>query len=148
MKTISCPVSSGRVPLAIPRFVASYVSLLLVVILTTQYFAILGILALDFYIRGFAENRKSPLAFLSLLTYNFLKLNTKSIDRAPKIFAAKIGFAFSLTIFAVGISGFLLTANILLGVLLVFALLESVLGLCVGCYIYTYLYLPFKRNNF
>lgn len=102
-------------------------------------------LAADFFIRGFTRLKFSPLSYLSYQMTNVLQLDKKIIDKAPKIFAARIGFVFSL-----GISVLLLlnlnTAALITGLVLVFfASLEMALAICMGCIMYTYFVLPFYR---
>jgi hypothetical protein len=145
MKAITCPISSGRVPAAIPRLVAFFVATIVVVTLLTGFYPLLLFLAIDFFIRGFLENRKSPLAVLALLTYGFLGLQSQLIDRAPKAFAAKIGFVFSIVVTLLFLIGLHVTPVFLSSFLLLFALLEFGLGICVGCLLYTYLVVTFRR---
>jgi hypothetical protein len=144
MKAITCPISSGRVPAAIPRLVAFFVAAIVVVALLTGFYPLLLLLAIDFFIRGFLENRKSPLALLALLVYNLGGFESPMIDRAPKAFAAKIGFALSSILFVSGLVSLSGLFVVLAVGLAVFAMLESLFAICVGCYIYTYLYLPFR----
>lgn len=144
MKAITCPISSGRVPAAIPRLVAFFVATIVIAALLTGFYPLLLFLAIDFFIRGFLENRKSPLAVLALLVYNLGGLESPMIDRAPKAFAAKIGFGLSSILFLAGLVSFSGLFVVLAVGLAVFAMLESLFAICVGCYIYTYLYLPFR----
>jgi hypothetical protein len=144
MKAITCPISSGRVPAAIPRLVAFFVATIVVVTLLTGFYPLLLFLAIDFFIRGFLENRKSPLALCALLVYNLGRFESPMIDRAPKVFASKIGFALSSILFVAGLLSFSGLFVVLAVGLAVFAMLESLFAICVGCYIYTYLYLPFR----
>jgi hypothetical protein len=75
-----------------------------------------------------------------------LNLDKKSIDKAPKIFAARLGFVMSLTITILMLSQFNAVAFAVGGILVFFASLEFMLAICVGCIIYTYLVLPFYKQ--
>jgi predicted membrane protein len=68
-----------------------------------------------------------------------MHLNPKMTDLAPKKFAATLGFIFCLLITATLIFNFATAAIILTSIMAVFALLESLFAVCVGCYVYTFL---------
>ena len=70
-----------------------------------------------------------------------LKARSIRIDKAPKIFAARVGFLFALAsalLFFISLSASLVVAL----TLMCFALLESVFNLCVGCLVYTFIVFP------
>jgi hypothetical protein len=75
-----------------------------------------------------------------------LKLPVNLIDKAPKIFAARMGLVMSLAfaiLFALQLGS---TAAVIAGVLVFFAGLEFAFAFCAGCTIYSYLVLPFYKN--
>lgn len=90
----------------------------------------------DFFLRSFGYGKYSPLAMLSDVVIRALRISSKPIYFAPKIFAARIGFLLSLIVLA----GIILQLStlVLLGciVFVLFAFLESFLGFCAGCYVY------------
>lgn len=61
------------------------------------------------------------------------------VPGAPKRFAQSIGLAFASTATVLGFLGLTTAAAVVLGVLAVFATLESVLGFCAGCYAFGWL---------
>ncbi len=146
---ITCPVSAEKVNENIARVVAFFIIL---VVITGTYFKLpilIAVLAADFFLRAFTNGRYSPLKYLARRSSDYLGLEEKSTDAAPKKFAAGIGLAFSI-----GIAGLLwfhydLAAYLSAGVLLICAGLESFKGFCLGCVIYTFLFLPFlsKANS-
>src|SRR5690349_4167618 len=94
------------------------------------------VLLIDFFIRGFTQLRYSPLSWLASRIVGLTKLPEIKIDKAPKIFAARVGFLFALAatlVFFMSPTASLVIALILMG----FALLEAVFNFCVGCLVYT-----------
>ncbi|MFT3738250.1 MAG: DUF4395 domain-containing protein [Breznakibacter sp.] len=147
MKSIVCPISSERVPSALPRITAFYVVAVLLAAIITGSYLLIVLLSVDFYLRGFNLENYSPLTFLSKKTSGLLDATGRPIDKAPKLFAARLGFVFTLAIVSAGFSGLSNFALILSIGLMGFALLEGVFGLCVGCVIYSWLVLPFVKAN-
>jgi hypothetical protein len=65
------------------------------------------------------------------------------VNVAPKKFAAALGFLVAGSIVLFQLLGLVLAAEIA-GVVLIFcAVLETAFGVCLGCYAYTYLVIPF-----
>lgn len=146
MKQIVCPISNERISEQVTRLNAFFGVLLVVAgfVFNSSLFFLL--LAADFYIRAFTKTKFSPISFISHSMVNALNLNKKSIDKAPKIFAARLGFLMTLTIVVLYFLQ-LNTAALVVGAILVFfASLEFALAICVGCILYTYLVLPFYKK--
>lgn len=145
LKQIVCPVSSEKIDERVTRLNALLVILMVIAGFLFNSVIFPVFLAADFFIRGFTRIKLSPLSYLSNLMANALQLDKKIIDKAPKIFAARIGFAFSLAISVLAILNFNTAALITGGVLVFFASLELALAFCMGCIMYTYLVLPFYK---
>jgi hypothetical protein len=99
----------------------------------------------DFFIRAFTKLKYSPLSYVSHQMVNAFQLDKKVIDKAPKVFAARLGFLMTLTITVLLLAGLNIAALTIAGILVFFASLEFSLGLCMGCIIYTYVVLPFYK---
>jgi hypothetical protein len=141
--TITCPVSAVKVNENIARVVAFFTIL---VVITGTYFKLpilIALLAIDFFLRAFTNGKYSPLKYLARRSSDYLGLDEKPTDAAPKKFAAGIGLFFSLAIAGLLWFHFDTAAYLLSGVLLICAGLESFKGFCLGCVIYTFLILPF-----
>jgi hypothetical protein len=96
-------------------------------------------LAVDFFLRGFGYGKYSPLANLSDVVIKQLNIPNKPIFQAPKRFAARIGFVLSVLI-VVSLLLQLGTIALLLSIVFaIFAFLESFVGFCAGCYVYSFL---------
>ena len=145
MKNLVCPISDERINERVVRLNALFGILLVVAafVFNTVFFMIF--LMTDFYIRAFTKAKYSPVSYLSRSMANALNLGNKSTDKAPKIFAARIGFLFTLTLSVLFLLNLPTPALVVGGILVFFASLEFALAICVGCLMYTYLILPFYK---
>ncbi len=146
MKNILCPVSNERINEKITRANALIGTVLLVTGFLLNSVSFFVFLLADFYIRAFTNAKYSPISYLSHRMVDALNLNKKDIDKAPKIFAARIGFFMTLTVTLLFLFNFQTAALIVGGILIFFATLEFALAICMGCIIYTYLVLPFYKK--
>jgi hypothetical protein len=76
-----------------------------------------------------------------------LNFTPRWIDKAPKIFAARVGFLFSMLMLVLTLSGVTIAAISTASVLVLFAFLECGLNFCAGCWVYTYIVLPVYRER-
>lgn len=145
MKQLVCPISNEKVNERLTRLNAFFTILLVAAgfIFNSVLFPLL--LLVDFFIRAFANSRYSPLSYASSGLADLLQLRKIPIDKAPKIFAARMGFVMTLVIAVLFILGFYTASMVVAGILVFFATLEFAFGICVGCYIYTYFVLPAYR---
>ncbi|WP_293303887.1 DUF4395 domain-containing protein [Pedobacter sp. UBA5917] len=144
---LSCPVSAERVNENIVRIIAFMVALLAIAsMIFSNYWAIV-FLIFDFALRAFTTGRWSLLKFIAIKISNGLSLSPKMKDLAPKKFAATLGFVFCLLITASFLFDFYTLTLILTSIMTVFALLESLFSVCVGCHIYSFLQVFAKKNQ-
>jgi len=146
MKDILCPISAERINEQVTRLNAFFAvtTIALAFLLNSAFFLIF--LAADFYIRAFTNFKYSPISYLSSKLSTSLNLSYKPIDKAPKIFAARLGFFMSSVIAIAFIMNATIASAVIAGILAFFATLEFAFAICVGCTIYSYLVLPFYRN--
>ncbi|PWS28363.1 DUF4395 domain-containing protein [Pedobacter yonginense] len=143
---ISCPVSAERVNEHVVRIIAFMVALTAIFsIFFDSYFPIV-LLTFDFALRAFTTGKFSPLKFVAIQVSKALNLKPKMTDLAPKKFAATMGFVFCLLIVATFMLSLNTVSLILTSMLTIFALLESVFAICLGCYVYSILQI-LKKNN-
>jgi glucan phosphoethanolaminetransferase (alkaline phosphatase superfamily) len=76
-----------------------------------------------------------------------LGFDRKPIDKAPKIFAARLGFLMSFIMVILVASGSMVSSYVIGGILTLFATLELVIGFCAGCFLYSYVVLPLTNDN-
>jgi hypothetical protein len=146
---ITCPVSAQKVNENIARVVAFFTILVFITAVFFNLPLLLVALAADFYLRAFTTGKYSPLKYLARRSSDYLGLDEKPTDAAPKKFAAGIGMVFSIAIAALLFLHYSIAAYSLGTVLLICAGPESFKGFCLGCVIYTFLVLPFlsKANS-
>lgn len=143
-QNLICPISPLRVNENVVRLTASGIALLVVFYLATGSPSLILVLLLDFSLRAFTTLKYSPLSWLAAQIAQRLALPEIKIDKAPKIFAARVGFLFSVVILVLA---FIhpLSSLVVSVVLLGFALLEAVFNICAGCLVYSYVVFPFFK---
>lgn len=147
MKKIVCPISDQRVNEQVSRINASLTIVLVVFAFAANSLILMVFLVLDFFIRAFTNLKYSPLSYIGTQLASAVNLPVKLTDKAPKIFAARLGFLMSTAIAVLFALNFQVAAIIIASGLIFFAGLEFVCAICVGCLIYTYVVLPFYRNS-
>lgn len=142
MKNIVCPVSDEKISENLPRITAFLVAAILIAYLFTGFLPLILILGFDFFMRGFNFSRFSPIFQIAKPLSQSVFITDIKIDKAPKLFAARLGGIMSIFIVVSHVLHFGTVAAsfaILVGVL---STLECVLNFCVGCYVYSWLVLP------
>ncbi len=145
IKQLVCPISEERVNEQVTRLNALFCVLFVVSGFVLHSVLFFVFLLADFYIRAFTKAKFSPISYVSYRMASALKLSKKSIDKAPKIFAARLGFVMTFTIIVLTLLHLDTTALVIAGILAFFATLEFALAVCMGCIMYTYLILPFYK---
>ena len=142
-----CPVSPERVDENRVRVTA------LGVIFTMGAFFVTGsalfpaILVVDFFIRAFTKLKYSPLSYLAHLFVKAIRTQPVLIDKAPKVFAARIGLILTTITTLGALLHWSFLAYISGSVLVLFAFLECGLNFCMGCWLYTYVVYPLTRKS-
>ncbi len=147
MKNLICPVSPQKVDENIVRFTALWVVLFTGITILFPNFFIPAYLVLDFYLRSFTKARYSPLSWISMYIVKSLKLKPHLIDKAPKIFAARMGFSLSVLMTLAALLNFNIALISIGAVLMLFAFLECGINFCAGCWVYTYIVLPLYKDK-
>ena len=141
MKTLICPMSPGRTDRNVVRITGFMMAVMIALYALTGNVLFVAVIAVDYFIRAFTSVKRSPFGWLACHVARIFNLPEQPIDKAPKIFAARVGFLFSLA--TVVLYFVFPPASLVVGLALMgFALLESVLNFCVGCVVYTYVVLP------
>lgn len=145
IKQLVCPISNEQISERVTRINALLAILMVVAgfVFNSPFFIVF--LMADFFIRAFTKLKYSPLSYLSMKMANTFQLDKKLIDKAPKVFAARLGFLMTLIILVLMLLGLHTFALIVGGILVFFASLEFALAICMGCILYTYLILPFYK---
>jgi len=135
-----CPVSYQQVNERVAQSNAILVIITMIVFAFTPFKLIIGIMLLDFAVRGFIKPAYSLYSAISKTIVRVMKIKPIMVNADPKVFAAKIGFLFTGTIAVTYILGYLGVSTILGGILVLFAVLEAVFRFCMACKIYPYIY--------
>lgn len=146
MNTLVCPISTERVNKSVVRITGFLVASTVILYAVTGNILFMVYLIADFTIRGFSSLKYSPYSYLAQKISKVLNLQVKTTDKAPKLFAARVGLIFSLT--TVGLYFLSPTAALVVAfILMTCALLESLFDFCVGCVVYTYVVLPLNKDK-
>ncbi len=144
-KDIICPISAERLNKHASRVGASLTAALLVAYFTTRWWPILAVVVLDYVIRVFTS-QTAPIAFVANGLLKALAIAPSPMDKAPKIFAWRVGFL--MAVVAAAVAPFSLSASAAIALALAaFNVLDGVFNFCVGCVMYTHLILPRFRSG-
>jgi len=147
MNDIQCPVDFMSVNENKVRITALFVLVLTIVYLFTGFWPIVLFLTADFFLRAFNYGKYSPLGLLSGFAVRLFKLPNKIVEQGPKRFAAKIGLIFFVIITGFSWLHLLIASTVLAIVICTFAFLESFVGFCAGCYVYSFYIKLFKKKE-
>lgn len=136
---IACPVDHIPVNENQVRLNALAVFLLSLAFLFVSHWSIPFFLAVDFYLRGFGFGAYSPINRLSGWVVKIAAIPNKPIDRAPKQFAAQLGFFIADILLIAVVVELKSVSYAIVGLLVLFAFLESALSFCAGCHVYSFL---------
>ncbi|MBE0650869.1 MAG: DUF4395 domain-containing protein [Bacteroidales bacterium] len=146
-KNVVCPVSNEKVPEHLPRVTAFLNIALIVIYLHYPTPFLLAFLTIDFFVRGYNQPKYSLLNYMARNLSRLLRLKSKPIDRAPKIFAARLGGVMFLSALIINLLGGIEITYVITIMVATLSTLECVFNFCVGCYMYNYLVLPFYSKN-
>ena len=146
MQNLVCPISDQRVNEQVTRLNAMFAIGIIVLAFILNSVFLFIFLMTDFFIRAFTEIKFSPISFASHSLSNALNLPVKLIDKAPKIFAARLGFLMTAAIASLFIFSLKIASIVVASMLIFFAGLEFLFAICIGCLIYSYLILPFHKK--
>ena len=135
-----CPVSDKKTDERVARINAVFTILILTGSVLTESIFPLIFLAVDFLLRASDYSKYSLIGISSKNLVRYLGLNQNIINAGPKIFAARLGFVFTCLILILIFLNAYSSALIIAGVLGMFSFLEAVLGLCIACEIYPFMY--------
>ncbi len=104
-----------------------------------------AVLLIDFAIRAFTFF-PSPFAMITKELVKALNMKKQPVFITPKKFAALLGFIFSVTVLFLFLINEVFLAKTVLVVLAICALLESLFKICLGCYVYNWVIVPFSKK--
>jgi hypothetical protein len=148
MKALICPVSVEKINNNVARITGFMMASMIGAFFATDNIVFMAIIALDYLVRSVPGVKFSPFSGLAHLIVTSLGLNKRQIGKGQKIFAARIGLVFSLT--STILFYFDPIASIIVaGILMFFALLESLFDICAGCILYSFIIYPlFEKGKY
>jgi hypothetical protein len=146
-KELICPVSPDRLDENRVRVTALGVVFIMGSFFITGIWLFPALLFVDFFIRAFTRLPYSLLSWIAHVMIKLMGTRPVLIDKAPKVFAARIGFILTLLTTMGALLNWFLLAYLAGGVLVIFAFLECGLNFCMGCWVYTYLVYPLVRKD-
>ena len=141
MNNLICPVSQEKIDKRAARTGATLTAMVLTVYVFTGLWPLLALVVTDYVVRVLTSY-PSPIALLGRSIVWTVRLSPKPMDKAPKVFAWRLGFLMALA--ALVVLPFSAEAAIVLAAgLAALNYLDGVGNLCVGCVIYQYIVLPY-----
>ena len=146
MKTLICPISTQRISRHVVRLTGLMMASMIALYLLTNNIIFILAIVIDYFIRAFTALPFSLFSWLSMQLVRHFNLSPNPIDKAPKIFAARVGWLFALATAVLYII-YPPASPVVGAALMSFALLESVFDFCVGCVVYTYIVFPLMGQS-
>lgn len=144
---IICPISSEKIDSNLSRLTVFIQALLLIVFIFTLQPLVIHFVTIDCALRAAGKHQYSPICLLAANLLKLLGLQPKMVDKAPKIFASRLGFICA-SLGSVFIILNMPHASIgIIAFFTVLAMLDSVANFCVGCIIYHHFVFPFYSKN-
>lgn len=147
MKNLICPVSTEKIHENLPRVTAFIVTGILLSYILTGFLPIVLFLMYDFFVRGYNYSKYSLIYRIAKPVSEHFQNSGTFIDKAPKLFAARLGGIMSVFITVFHLTHVEIIASALAVLVGVLAALECFFNFCVGCYIYSWFVLPFARQS-
>lgn len=144
LDNLVCPISNARIDRNVVRTNGLITTGLLVAYVYTNLPWIIIPVALDYALRARMSGPTSPMTHFARVVAKTLRIPYRAMDKAPKVFASRIGVCFAM---GAAIAHFVAPdlAPWIAGTLAVFTALESIFDFCFGCVVYTYVALPLYR---
>ena len=142
-----CPISTERVDENRVRTTAFGILTIMGLFFMTNNPVFPAILMVDFYIRAFTRLKYSPVSFLAHLFVKAMGTEPVWIDKAPKMFAARVGLLLTSLTLGAALLQLPLLATITGATLVLFSFLECGLNFCAGCWVYTFVVFPLVRKK-
>jgi len=144
---VVCPISNVKFDVNRDRIAVFFNVLLMISFIVTRNPIFLMVVLIDYIIRGMDRLDYSPTTFLATFLNKFLKIPPKMTDIAPKIFSYRLGVFASSMALIFHFSGLTFPSIMASSVLVTLMALDSIVGICVGCFVYTYSVLPFYKRK-
>src|SRR4051794_39790748 len=95
LKSVVCPISPLRMNGNVARITGFMMATMIGLYAFTGSIYFIFIIAIDYFIRAATPAKYSPFSWLAAKIAATFNLDPHPIDKAPKIFAARVGFLFA-----------------------------------------------------
>ena len=147
MKNLVCPISTETIDSNVSRLTVFFNVILMAIFLVTLNPVFIIVVTLDYFIRAAIDVKYSPIRLIALWGIGLLRLKKKPIGLAPKVFASRLGFLVALASAVLIFFNYTIASMVSVGLLMVLSIMDSVFNFCVGCWIYSYLVIPFYKKK-
>lgn len=137
----SCPISLRSVDSNLVRIISFQVAIITSIFMLTHALAIALFLVFDFSMRLFRHTYLSPFQVMGQFMLVKFKIKPLYSDEAPKRFALFLGFAMAWFLLLFTLLGFIKTALVIAGILLLCTVIETIFDFCIGCKMYAFIQL-------
>jgi len=135
----SCPISLRSVDSNLIRIISFQVAILSLIFIFTHTLTFALLLLFDFSMRLFRYTKLSPFQVIGEFIITKFNIKPKYSNEAPKRFALFLGFAMAWFLLLFTLLGFIKTALIIAGILVLCTIIETILNFCIGCKIYYFM---------
>lgn len=144
---VVCPISNVKFDVNLDRIAVFFNVLLMTAFIVTRNPIYLFIVWIDYIIRSVDKGEYALTKIVAMQLNKILRIPPKMVDIAPKIFSYRLGVVASTMALIFHFTGLTFPSIMASGVLVSLMVLDSIVGICVGCYIYSYLVLPYYKQK-
>ncbi len=141
-----CLMTSEEIDERIFRINALFVLVISIIGIYFESYIIFDLLTIEYVIRAFYSFKYSPISNMSKLIAKYIFSKPNMVNAGPKIFAARLAFCISLAVTFLYYNKNFYMGNIFAIILCFCTFLDSILGICLGCILYSYL-IKFRGKN-
>ena len=147
VENVVCPVSNVKFDVNLDRLAVFFNVLLMASFIIVRNPVFLFIVWIDYIIRSADRGEYALTKIVATKLNRLLRIPPKMVDIAPKIFSYRLGVFASTMALIFHFSGLTFPSIMASSVLASLMALDSIVGICVGCYIYSYLVLPYYKQK-
>ena len=136
--SLVCPISTNNIDENVARLNASITLLFVLIFLFTPVKWVIFFIMIDFILRRIEGGRYSIISRTSRLATGVLGFRKISINAGPKLFAANVGFLFTVLMAGFYYAGMVNVSFAIGGILAFFTILESFFNICAACILYPF----------
>ena len=146
LNNLVCPISSEKVDSNVSRLTVFINAVLMIIFMFSLNPIFLYIVTVDYGRRAMGYNDYSPLCFLASLVIKLIGSKSKMVDKAPKMFASRLGFICAALGTAFITFNMPMASIVVIAMFTLLAVFDSVFNYYFGCMIYHHFVFPFYNK--